>query len=124
MASFPLSRNAGLLLAMLQALKRLCQATGSLCISTHRAYARLHATDTDTMRTVQDAEPPRGARSSASTGSASSSPPKPVASSTPAPREEYKVVLCVNQELKMTKGKVAAQCCHAAVAVVRFLQPR
>mmetsp|Transcript_20480 Transcript_20480/g.19707 ORF Transcript_20480/g.19707 Transcript_20480/m.19707 type:complete len:200 (-) Transcript_20480:177-776(-) len=27
----------------------------------------------------------------------------------------YKMVLCVNQELKMGKGKVAAQCCHAAV---------
>ena len=27
----------------------------------------------------------------------------------------YKMVLCVNQELKMGKGKVAAQCSHAAV---------
>jgi len=27
----------------------------------------------------------------------------------------YKMVLCVNQELSMGKGKVAAQCCHAAV---------
>lgn len=27
----------------------------------------------------------------------------------------YKMVLCVNQELKMGKGKIAAQCCHAAV---------
>lgn len=27
----------------------------------------------------------------------------------------YKMVLCVNQELAMGKGKVAAQCCHAAV---------
>lgn len=27
----------------------------------------------------------------------------------------YKMVLCVNQELTMGKGKVAAQCCHAAV---------
>lgn len=25
------------------------------------------------------------------------------------------MVFCVNQELKMGKGKVAAQCCHAAV---------
>jgi PTH2 family peptidyl-tRNA hydrolase len=28
----------------------------------------------------------------------------------------YKMVLCVNQELAMGKGKIAAQCCHAAVA--------
>jgi PTH2 family peptidyl-tRNA hydrolase len=28
----------------------------------------------------------------------------------------YKMVLCVNQELSMGKGKIAAQCCHAAVA--------
>jgi PTH2 family peptidyl-tRNA hydrolase len=28
----------------------------------------------------------------------------------------YKMVFCVNQELTMGKGKVAAQCCHAAVA--------
>jgi peptidyl-tRNA hydrolase len=27
----------------------------------------------------------------------------------------YKLVLCVNQELSMGKGKIAAQCCHAAV---------
>uniref|UniRef100_A0A7S4K0G8 peptidyl-tRNA hydrolase n=1 Tax=Odontella aurita TaxID=265563 RepID=A0A7S4K0G8_9STRA len=27
----------------------------------------------------------------------------------------YKMVLCVNQDLKMGKGKIAAQCCHAAV---------
>ena len=27
----------------------------------------------------------------------------------------YKMVLCVNQELSMGKGKIAAQCCHAAV---------
>jgi peptidyl-tRNA hydrolase len=27
----------------------------------------------------------------------------------------YKMVLCVNMELKMGKGKVAAQCCHAAL---------
>jgi PTH2 family peptidyl-tRNA hydrolase len=28
----------------------------------------------------------------------------------------YKLVLCVNQGLSMGKGKIAAQCCHAAVA--------
>jgi PTH2 family peptidyl-tRNA hydrolase len=27
----------------------------------------------------------------------------------------YKMILCVNQELGMGKGKIAAQCCHAAV---------
>lgn len=27
----------------------------------------------------------------------------------------YKMVLCVNQSLSMGKGKIAAQCCHAAV---------
>ncbi|CAJ1959387.1 unnamed protein product [Cylindrotheca closterium] len=27
----------------------------------------------------------------------------------------YKMVLCVNTELSMGKGKIAAQCCHAAV---------
>lgn len=27
----------------------------------------------------------------------------------------YKMVFCVNQELSMGKGKIAAQCCHAAV---------
>ena len=28
----------------------------------------------------------------------------------------YKLVLCVNKELKMSPGKIAAQCCHAAVS--------
>jgi PTH2 family peptidyl-tRNA hydrolase len=28
----------------------------------------------------------------------------------------YKMVLCVNQELQMGKGKIAAQCCHACLA--------
>lgn len=27
----------------------------------------------------------------------------------------YKMILCVNKELKMGNGKIAAQCCHAAV---------
>mmetsp|Transcript_18960 Transcript_18960/g.57276 ORF Transcript_18960/g.57276 Transcript_18960/m.57276 type:complete len:178 (+) Transcript_18960:103-636(+) len=31
---------------------------------------------------------------------------------------EYKMVLCVNESLKMGKGKIAAQCAHAAVGVV------
>ncbi|KAK2078616.1 hypothetical protein QBZ16_003456 [Prototheca wickerhamii] len=32
--------------------------------------------------------------------------------------EPYKMVLVVNDELKMGKGKIGAQCAHAAVAVV------
>jgi len=37
-------------------------------------------------------------------------------SSSWGPRDApYKMILCVNQELSMGKGKVAAQCCHAAV---------
>lgn len=35
--------------------------------------------------------------------------------------EEYKMVLVVRTDLQMTKGKIAAQCCHAAVAVVSEL---
>lgn len=64
---------------------------------------------------LQEFESHRPVRAS-SRGSSSRSPVS--AASTPVPKEEYKLVLCVNQELKMTKGKVAAQCCHAAVAVV------
>ena len=33
--------------------------------------------------------------------------------------EEYKLVLCVNNDLHMTKGKLAAQCCHACLGVYR-----
>jgi hypothetical protein len=52
------------------------------------------------------------------TGRRSSLTPSVPASNVQASKEEYKMVLCVNTELKMTKGKIAAQCCHAAVAVV------
>ena len=31
------------------------------------------------------------------------------------PDEEYKMVLCVRMDLKMGKGKMCAQCGHAAV---------
>jgi peptidyl-tRNA hydrolase len=48
----------------------------------------------------------------------------PGAGSSQAEREEFKMVLCVNQDLKMSKGKVAAQCCHAAVAVVQSFRRR
>jgi hypothetical protein len=45
--------------------------------------------------------------------------PKPRARAVIAPpTEELKMVLLVNQELKMGKGKIAAQCCHAAVGVL------
>jgi peptidyl-tRNA hydrolase len=36
-----------------------------------------------------------------------------------APSEELKMVLLVNQELKMSKGKIAAQCAHAAVGILQ-----
>ena len=36
----------------------------------------------------------------------------------PPLEEELKMVMCVNQELGMRSGKIAAQCAHAAVAVV------
>ncbi|KAL9981200.1 hypothetical protein ACROYT_G009871 [Oculina patagonica] len=35
---------------------------------------------------------------------------------------EYKMVLVVRQDLGMGKGKVAAQCCHAAVGLCRQLE--
>eukprot|EP00117_Sycon_ciliatum_P000326 scpid41363/ scgid6435/ Peptidyl-tRNA hydrolase 2, mitochondrial; Bcl-2 inhibitor of transcription len=37
------------------------------------------------------------------------------------PFEEYKMVLVVRTDLKMGKGKAAAQCCHAAVACCQKL---
>ncbi|KAI7841693.1 hypothetical protein COHA_004560 [Chlorella ohadii] len=37
------------------------------------------------------------------------------------PREELKMVLVVNDELKMGKGKIGAQCAHAAVGAVERL---
>ncbi|GAB4821988.1 hypothetical protein N2152v2_009034 [Parachlorella kessleri] len=40
---------------------------------------------------------------------------------TPAPREELKMVLVVNDELRMGKGKIGAQCAHAAVGLVEKL---
>eukprot|EP01025_Chloroclados_australasicus_P031771 TRINITY_DN3215_c0_g1_i1.p2 TRINITY_DN3215_c0_g1~~TRINITY_DN3215_c0_g1_i1.p2 ORF type:complete len:213 (+),score=22.12 TRINITY_DN3215_c0_g1_i1:168-806(+) len=36
--------------------------------------------------------------------------------------EECKMVLCVNESLKMGKGKIAAQCAHAAVGVLQEFQ--
>eukprot|EP01023_Acetabularia_acetabulum_P001495 TRINITY_DN1058_c2_g1_i1.p4 TRINITY_DN1058_c2_g1~~TRINITY_DN1058_c2_g1_i1.p4 ORF type:complete len:206 (-),score=31.66 TRINITY_DN1058_c2_g1_i1:1111-1728(-) len=36
--------------------------------------------------------------------------------------EECKMVLCVNESLKMGKGKIAAQCAHAAVGVLHDFQ--
>lgn len=43
-------------------------------------------------------------------------PSKPQA---PIPREELKMVLCVNMSLKMGTGKIGAQCAHAAVGVIQ-----
>mmetsp|Transcript_24869 Transcript_24869/g.67716 ORF Transcript_24869/g.67716 Transcript_24869/m.67716 type:complete len:174 (-) Transcript_24869:701-1222(-) len=40
----------------------------------------------------------------------------------PRPREELKMVLCVNESLKMGKGKIGAQCAHAAVGVLQSSQ--
>ena len=34
--------------------------------------------------------------------------------------EEYKMVLCVRMDLKMGKGKMCAQCGHAAVGLDNF----
>ena len=39
-------------------------------------------------------------------------------------REELKLALCVNDSLKMGKGKVAAQCAHAGAGVVEDLAGR
>lgn len=58
----------------------------------------------------------------ATTGTAVNS--KSAASDKPVPEEEFKMVLCVNQELKMGKGKIAAQCSHAAVGVVQKFRRR
>lgn len=35
------------------------------------------------------------------------------------PDEEYKMVLCVRMDLKMGKGKMCAQCGHAAVGAAK-----
>ncbi|KAI0234548.1 Peptidyl-tRNA hydrolase 2, mitochondrial [Lamellibrachia satsuma] len=42
--------------------------------------------------------------------------------STPGERGEYKLVLVVRTDLKMGKGKVAAQCSHAAVDATKQLR--
>ncbi|CBY08165.1 unnamed protein product [Oikopleura dioica] len=40
------------------------------------------------------------------------------------PGDEYKMVLCVRMDLKMGKGKMCAQCGHAAVGAVRTASVR
>lgn len=40
------------------------------------------------------------------------------------PTEELKVVLCVNDDLKMGKGKIAAQCGHAIMGLMQRVQKR
>ncbi|KAI3427923.1 hypothetical protein D9Q98_006315 [Chlorella vulgaris] len=42
----------------------------------------------------------------------------------PSSREELKMVLVVNGELRMGKGKIGAQCAHAAVGAVERLHER
>jgi PTH2 family peptidyl-tRNA hydrolase len=36
--------------------------------------------------------------------------------------QEHKMVLLIRQDLEMTKGKIAAQCCHAALAAYKYMQ--
>lgn len=36
--------------------------------------------------------------------------------------QEYKMVLLIRQDLEMSKGKIAAQCCHAVLSSYKFLQ--
>ncbi|KXZ52646.1 hypothetical protein GPECTOR_9g691 [Gonium pectorale] len=52
-----------------------------------------------------------GRRAGAAAAAGSSGP-------VPRPKEELKMVLCVNMSLKMGTGKVGAQCAHAAVGVL------
>ena len=40
------------------------------------------------------------------------------------PEDSYKMVLCVRMDLKMSKGKIAAQCCHACLGVWKKLWRR
>lgn len=35
------------------------------------------------------------------------------------PRQDYKLVLLIRTDLEMSKGKVAAQCCHATLAAYK-----
>lgn len=55
---------------------------------------------------------------------AKAAPPKQTpgqskSASVQVPREELKMVLCVNMSLKMGTGKIGAQCAHAAVGVLQ-----
>lgn len=45
--------------------------------------------------------------------------PKATAADAARPTEEFKMVLCVNEALKMGKGKIGAQCAHAALGVTQ-----
>lgn len=36
--------------------------------------------------------------------------------------QEYKMILLIRQDLEMSKGKIAAQCCHAVLSSYKFLQ--
>jgi hypothetical protein len=46
------------------------------------------------------------------------------AAMTGKPGEEMKMVLVVNDALGMSAGKIAAQCCHATLAVYQSLEGR
>jgi peptidyl-tRNA hydrolase, PTH2 family len=69
--------------------------------------------------------PRRGSLKTGGRGSAraatktSSSPPAQKPAAFVRPKEELKMVLCVNDALKMGKGKIGAQCAHAAVGVLQ-----
>jgi len=63
---------------------------------------------------VQDDEPKAKAKKKQATWSG------PV----PSPEEELKLVMVVNEELKMTKGKIAAQCGHAVYGLTKKLRKK
>jgi hypothetical protein len=54
----------------------------------------------------------------------SASKPTPQEAAFTRPTEEFKMVLCVNEALKMGKGKIGAQCAHAALGVAQQYRAR
>lgn len=46
--------------------------------------------------------------------------PYNITEATPGYSNRYKMLLCVNNELKMTKGKIAAQCGHATLGAYKL----
>ena len=53
-----------------------------------------------------------------------SSKPVPQDAAYIRPTEEFKMGLCVNEALKMGKGKIGAQCAHAALGVTQQYRAR